>query len=102
MDSKGKEITPEEKKIILRLRKEGKTLRAIGKIVERTHSSIQRMINNYKLSKSVISKILSGPLSKLTFREKRHPEICPFKSKSYMIFETDLKKLHESTIRKFL
>ena len=55
MNSKRKEITPDVKKIILRLRNEGKTLRAISKIVVRTHSFIHKVINNYKVSKSVIS-----------------------------------------------
>ncbi|GIY23772.1 uncharacterized protein CDAR_418141 [Caerostris darwini] len=68
MDLKGKEITPEERKIIIKLRNEGKTLREIGKIVGRTHSSIQRVINNYTSSKSIISKPRSG----LTAREKRY------------------------------
>ncbi|GIX68419.1 uncharacterized protein CEXT_695931 [Caerostris extrusa] len=70
---KRKEITPEERKIIIKLTNEGKTLREIGKIVGRTHSSIQRVINNYTSSKSIISKPRSGRPSKLTAREK---EIC--------------------------
>ncbi|GIX83905.1 hypothetical protein CEXT_629831 [Caerostris extrusa] len=61
-----KEITPEERKIIIKLRNEGKILREIGKIVGRTHSSIQRVINNYTSSKSIISKARSGRPSKLT------------------------------------
>ncbi|GIY98674.1 uncharacterized protein CEXT_425782 [Caerostris extrusa] len=72
MDLKGKEMTPEERKIIIKLRNEGKTLREIGKIVGRTHSSIQRVINNYTSSKSIISKPRSGRPSKLTAREKRY------------------------------
>ncbi|GIY98960.1 hypothetical protein CEXT_241851 [Caerostris extrusa] len=72
MDLKGKEITPEERKIIIKLRNEGKTLREIGKIVGRTHSSIQRVINNYTSSKSIISKPRSGRPSKLTAREQRY------------------------------
>ncbi|GIX71328.1 uncharacterized protein CEXT_164181 [Caerostris extrusa] len=72
MDLKGKEITPEERKIIMKHRNEGNTLRKIGKIVGRTHSSIQRVINNYTSSKSIISKPHSGRPSKLTDREKRY------------------------------
>ncbi|GIY87336.1 hypothetical protein CEXT_80191 [Caerostris extrusa] len=55
----------EERKIIRKLRNEGKTLREIGKIVGRTHSSIRRVINNYTSSKSIISKPRSGCPSKL-------------------------------------
>ncbi|GIY77350.1 uncharacterized protein CEXT_724861 [Caerostris extrusa] len=71
MDLKGKDIAPEERKIIRKLRNDGKTLREIDKIVGRTHSSIQRVINNYT-SKSIISKPRSGRPSKLTAREKRY------------------------------
>ena len=71
MNSKRKVITADGRKIILRLRNEGKTLRAIGKMVGGTHFSIQRVINNCKLSKSVISNLRSGSPSKLTFREKK-------------------------------
>ncbi|GFW24664.1 transposable element Tcb1 transposase [Trichonephila clavipes] len=72
MDLKGKEITPEEKKIIIKLKNECKNLREIGKTVGKTHSSIQRVINNYTSSKSVISKPRSGRPSKLTLREKSY------------------------------
>ncbi|GFX78301.1 transposable element Tc1 transposase [Trichonephila clavipes] len=60
----------------MKLWNEGKTLREIGKIVGRTHSSIQRVINNYISSKSVISKPRFGRLSKLTLREKS--KFCVF------------------------
>ncbi|GFW07858.1 uncharacterized protein TNCV_3919911 [Trichonephila clavipes] len=72
MAFKGKEITPVERKIIIKLRNEGKTLREIGKTVGRTHSSNQRVINNYTSSKSVISKPRFGRPSKLTLREKSY------------------------------
>ncbi|GIY83927.1 hypothetical protein CEXT_273171, partial [Caerostris extrusa] len=49
-----------------------KTLREIRKIVGRTPSSIQRVINNYTSSKSIISKPRSGRPSKLTARGKRY------------------------------
>ncbi|GIY49287.1 hypothetical protein CDAR_580711 [Caerostris darwini] len=72
MDLKGKEITPEEREIIIKLRNDGKTLREIDKIVGRTHFSIRRVINNYTSSKSIISKARSERPSKLTAREKRY------------------------------
>ncbi|GIX82354.1 hypothetical protein CEXT_311231 [Caerostris extrusa] len=80
MDLKGKAITPEERKIIIKLRNEGKTLREIGKIVGRTHSSIQRVINNYTSSKSIISKPRSGRPSKLTARKAICLQVRTFKS----------------------
>ncbi|GIZ02390.1 hypothetical protein CEXT_56861 [Caerostris extrusa] len=64
MDLKGKEITPEGRKIIIKLRNEGKTLREIDKIVGRTHSSIQRVINNFTSSKSIISKPRSASVKR--------------------------------------
>ncbi|GFX93865.1 transposable element Tcb1 transposase [Trichonephila clavipes] len=85
------------------------TMKKIGKIVSRTHSSIQRVINNYTSSKSVISKPCSGRPSKLTLREKRYV----FKSIRLNlrlsasqivngIRERFKKTLHENTIRKIL
>ncbi|GIX86351.1 hypothetical protein CEXT_377201 [Caerostris extrusa] len=107
MDLKGKEITPEERKIIIKLRNEGKTLREIGKIVRRTHSSIQRVINNYTSSKSIISQPRSGRPSKVTAREKRYvfksvrlnPSISAFQIAND-VRERFKKTLHEDTIRK--
>ncbi|GIX71353.1 hypothetical protein CEXT_183791 [Caerostris extrusa] len=44
----------------------------LARLLERTHSSIQRVINNYTSSKSIISKPRSGRPFKLTAREKRY------------------------------
>ncbi|GIZ00851.1 uncharacterized protein CEXT_350411 [Caerostris extrusa] len=109
MDLKGKEITPEERKIIIKLRNEGKTLREIGKFVGRTHSAIQRVINNYTSSKSIISKPRSERPSKLTAREKRYvfksvclnPRISTFQIAN-VVREIFKKTLHEDTIGKIL
>ncbi|GIY61972.1 HTH_Tnp_Tc3_2 domain-containing protein [Caerostris extrusa] len=84
-----------------------KLFREIGKIVGRTHSSIQRVINNYTSSKSIISKPRSGRPSKLTACEKRYvfksvrlnPRISGFQIANEV---RDLKTLHEDTIRKIL
>ncbi|GFT23213.1 uncharacterized protein TNCV_1859171 [Trichonephila clavipes] len=108
MDLKGKEITPEERKIIIKLRNEGKTLREIGKIVGRTHSSIQRVINNYTSSKSVISKPRFERPSKLTIREKRYVfksiRLNPRLSTSQIANDRERfkKTINEDTIRKIL
>ncbi|GIY53507.1 uncharacterized protein CDAR_235081 [Caerostris darwini] len=108
MDLKGKEITPEERKIIIKLRNERKTLREIGKIVGRTHSSILRVINNYTSSKSIISKPRSGRPSKLT-PVKRDMSSSPYVRLQYVasqiandVRERFKKTLHEDTTRKFL
>ena len=64
-------INVAERKIIIHLRKQGKTLGEIDQVVERTHSSIQRVINNFKKTGIFVSKPRSGRPPKLTEREKR-------------------------------
>ncbi|GBM11466.1 hypothetical protein AVEN_240616-1 [Araneus ventricosus] len=58
--------------IILKVTNKDKTLLEIGKIVRRTHSSIQRVISNYNSSKSVISKPHNGCPTIPINREKRY------------------------------
>ncbi|GBN49680.1 hypothetical protein AVEN_148040-1 [Araneus ventricosus] len=72
MHLKGNDITPEEKKIVLKVTNEGKTSPEIGTIVGRSHSAIQRLISNYNSLKSVISKPRNGRPSKLTNCEKSY------------------------------
>lgn len=72
MGRKRTEINPSERKIIVDLWKKGKSMRSIGQIVSRTHSSIQGVINNYKSTKTFVSKPRSGRPSKLTNGEKRY------------------------------
>ena len=109
MDSKRKEITPDVKKIMKESKEwsEDKTLWKIGKLEGLILPT--RVINNYKLSKSVISKIRCGHPSKLTFREKRYipksVHINPRITASQIVNDIQgrfLKTLHEDTIRKIL
>ena len=44
---KGKEIPLAMRRLIIKLRDEGKSLRQIGKIVDKPHSSVQRVIENF-------------------------------------------------------
>ena len=67
------------------------------------------MINNYKLSKSVISKLRRGRPSKLTFRVKRYTRkfvrLNPKITGSQIVKDicnTIIKTLHEDSIRKIL
>ena len=68
------------------------------------------MINNYKLSKSFISKLRSGRPSKLTFREKRYflkfmhlnPKITASQIINYFRDKFKKRTLHEVTICKIL
>lgn len=72
MESKRKEISVSERKIILKLWEEGKSFREIGKTVGRQHSSVQRVVNNFKSTGILTSKPRSGRPSKLTLRERRN------------------------------
>ncbi len=46
METKGKEISLSERKIIIKLWKDGESFRKIGQTIERTYSSVQGVINN--------------------------------------------------------
>lgn len=71
MGKKSKEIDPDLRNIIIKLRNEGNTLRAIGNIVNRSHSTVQRVLKNFNSTGSVKSKPRTGRPPKLTEREKR-------------------------------
>ena len=60
------------KKKIIKLRNEGKTLWTLSKIVGRTHSFIQWVINDYKLLDFYVLKLRSNHPSRLTLCEKRY------------------------------
>lgn len=72
MHKKGSEIAVDTRAIIIKLRGEGKTLREIGNIVKRTHSTIQRIVNNFEDTKSLHSKPRSGRPQLLSDRDKRY------------------------------
>lgn len=71
METKGKEICISERKIIIKLWKEGQSFRNIGGTVGRTYSSVQRVINNYKETGIITSKPRPGRPKKLSVREER-------------------------------
>lgn len=71
MAAKGKEICLREREIIIKLWKKGKSYREIGKTINRAHSSVQRVINNFQSSGILLSKPRSGRPSKLSIRESR-------------------------------
>lgn len=109
MESKGKEIGVGERKIIIKLWKEGKSFRKIGQTVGRTYSSVQRVINNFKATGILTSKPRNGRPEKLSFREERKI-ICMAKTNprttSTKIVEnvqqTFNKKICAETARKIL
>jgi len=97
------------RKVIVKLRDEGKTLREIGGIVCRTHSSVQRVLENFNVSGSCESKRRSGRPPKLTEREKRSVlktvKINPRTTASQIakdIKEKYNKDLHSDTVCKIL
>ncbi|KAL7725297.1 hypothetical protein ACLKA6_000714 [Drosophila palustris] len=71
METKGKEICVEVRKLILKFRLEGKSWREIGRLVDRSHSSCQRVYENYISTGSILSKPRSGRPSVLTEWEKK-------------------------------
>ncbi|GIY88334.1 uncharacterized protein CEXT_577631 [Caerostris extrusa] len=84
-----------------------KLFREIGKIVGRTHSSIQRVINNYISSKSIISKPLSGRPSELTARDvfksvRLNPRISAFQIANDVRERFKKKHSMKTLERKFL
>lgn len=66
---KRKEISAREREIIVKLWKKHKTYREIGKTVGRTHSSIKKVVQNFKLTKGFVSQPRSGRPWILTNRE---------------------------------
>lgn len=109
MSPKSKEIGADERKIILKLRDEGKSYREIARTIGRSHSSVQYVVQNFKSTNSILSKPRSGRPSKLTEREKRtilgsvkqNPRITAIQIKSN-IKESFGKEIHEDTVRKIL
>lgn len=71
MSSKQRETTVEERNIVIKLHKEGKSLQAIGSILGKSHATIQYIVNKYKNSKSIQNKHCSGRPSKLNERDER-------------------------------
>lgn len=109
MAPKTKKISADERRIILKLRKEGKSLGEIGQITGRTHSSVQYVVQTFNATGSIVSKPRCGRTSKLTVREKRtvlqsvkkNPRITAFQI-SESIKNSFGKDVYEDTIRKIL
>ncbi|GFY01868.1 hypothetical protein TNCV_1468561 [Trichonephila clavipes] len=71
MGSKKKELSTSERKIIVKMRKDGKSRRDTARSIGRQYSSIQHVIYNFKSTKVYTSKPLLSRPSKLTIREKQ-------------------------------
>lgn len=69
---KGKEISMEIRKLIIKLYLEKKSLREIGRIVGKTHSSVQNIINFHNSNGNVQKKPRSGRPKKISEREERY------------------------------
>lgn len=72
MDPKRTEIPVGVRKNIIELNKKGVSLRKIGEIVRRSHTSVQTVIRNYYDRGSVENKARCGRPPKLSNREQRH------------------------------
>lgn len=108
MGRKGKEMSVDVKKIIIDLKKQGKSLKAIGEIVNRPKSSIQSVINNFKINKTVKAKKRPGRPRALSGSEIRNIVMCVKKnpkSNAAEIAEEKKQnnlKVSAQTIRRYL
>lgn len=68
---KGTELSMDMRKLIIKLRNEGKTMREIGTIIGKSHTTIQRVINNFRERGHVRTKPRSGRPKALSVREER-------------------------------
>lgn len=108
MGRKGKETSEEERKIIIRLHNQCKSLAEIGNIIGRPRSTVQGIIDRFCERKSLKNKPRSGRPEKLSGADKRvilrliknNPKLSAPK------IATDLKSrgvaVDDSTIRKTL
>lgn len=71
MNSKRSETDVSTRKLILKLICEGKSLRQTGQIVDRSHSTIQKIINNYKNTGTLQNKPRCGRRRKLTVANEK-------------------------------
>lgn len=67
----GCELSLDIRKLILKHRNEGKTLREIGNIIGKPHSTVQRVLDNFKTTGNLLSKRRTGRPKILTPREER-------------------------------
>lgn len=68
MDSKNKQMSMDTKKIIINLKKDGKSLAEIAKVVKRPRSSVQYVIQQFEKTKTIANKPRSGRPRKIDQR----------------------------------
>lgn len=71
MDRKGCELSIDLRKLIVKLRYEGKIFREIGTIIGISHSTVQRVVESYLSTGTLSSKPWQGRPRFLTTREER-------------------------------
>uniref|UniRef100_A0A0K8UV17 Transposable element Tc1 transposase n=1 Tax=Bactrocera latifrons TaxID=174628 RepID=A0A0K8UV17_BACLA len=106
---RGKEIHLEVRKLIIKLYLENKSLREIGKVVGKSHSSVQTIIKSYINTGNLHSKPRSGRPKILTPREERNivtvvsanPIISAVKL-TQDIYDSTQKKISPQTVRNVL
>lgn len=65
MSEKRTETSEDMRKLIVKLRNEGKSFREIGKVVNRCHGTVKKIIDKYKDTKSIRNFPRSGRPRKL-------------------------------------
>ena len=71
MKPKRSETTVEIRELVIKLKKDGKSLSKIGEIIGKSKSTVQTILKNCKKTNTVTNKPRSGRPSKLTERDKR-------------------------------
>lgn len=107
--AKIRETSLEERKLIIRFVKEGKSYREVGKILQKSFATIQSIVKKFKKTGNVENESRSGHPSKLTTRTKRNlvrkikqnPHISAPKLKAQLEEETGAC-VSASTIRRAL
>ncbi|XP_055910398.1 uncharacterized protein LOC129944755 [Eupeodes corollae] len=107
MAPKGKQTSVELRKLVISHSQDGKSVREIAKIVQRSHSTVQDIISRYRNENRILNISRIGQGKKLTaYEEKqlvREVKENPFlSSESLKVFlkETRNKEVSNETIRR--
>lgn len=109
MSSSRKEISVDVRELIIKYQSEGKSLREIGRLVGKSHATVQTVLKNYKTNGSLSSKQRSGRPKIFTPREevlierkiKKDPKLTASEIAAELLEETG-KSCEANTIRRVL
>lgn len=103
------ELSLGERKIVINMHRMGKSYTEIGKLVKRSRSTIQKVVNRFKQENRIENKARTGRPRKLSEREERYicNEAWKDPKKSAVKLAVEVQKnfdttVHEETIRRVL